>query len=278
MVGVPSDSSPPISIATQSPAANADGWSASNVSIHISATDPDGASDVASIQYSASGANHSRDGGAGRHRVHRHYRRERDDAQLLCARPRWEHRSRAFAGGPDRPDGADRDLRGQCGHLWRGPSYFDRLQRGGPRQWQRTPGSGIASNTCADIAAPAYTFAAGINTFSATATDRAGNIGTSSASFTLQVAPGGLCNLTTGFIEGSPRFAALPPADRPPLVTAGAQLCNALSGATLPAPQKAFYIGIYQRGVMALATWGWLSSDQAAALVAAVSGTLTQRD
>ena len=130
-----------------------------------------------------------------------------------------------------------------------------------------TPGSGIASNTCADIAAPAYTFAAGINTFSATATDRAGNIGTSSASFTLQVAPGGLCNLTTGFIEGSPRFAALPPADRPPLVTAGAQLCNALSGATLPAPQKAFYIGIYQRGVMALANWGWLSSDQAAALV-----------
>jgi hypothetical protein len=47
--------------------------------------------------------------------------------------------------------------------------------------------SGIASTTCADITGPAYNFAIGVNTFSATATDAAGNVATGSTSFTVGV-------------------------------------------------------------------------------------------
>jgi len=47
--------------------------------------------------------------------------------------------------------------------------------------------SGVESTTCADITGPAASFAPGLNTFSATATDKAGNTGTGSTSFTVQV-------------------------------------------------------------------------------------------
>jgi FecR protein len=45
--------------------------------------------------------------------------------------------------------------------------------------------SGIASTTCANINAPAYSFALGVHTYSATATDKAGNMGSASTSFTV---------------------------------------------------------------------------------------------
>lgn len=48
-------------------------------------------------------------------------------------------------------------------------------------------GSGIASTTCTDITGPAYNFAIGVNSFSATATDNAGNSGAGSTSFTVGV-------------------------------------------------------------------------------------------
>jgi len=47
--------------------------------------------------------------------------------------------------------------------------------------------SGVDSTTCADITGPAASFAPGLNTFSATATDKAGNTGTGSTSFTVEV-------------------------------------------------------------------------------------------
>jgi hypothetical protein len=47
--------------------------------------------------------------------------------------------------------------------------------------------SGVESTTCADITGPAASFAPGLNTFSATATDKAGNTGTGSTSFVVQV-------------------------------------------------------------------------------------------
>ena len=45
--------------------------------------------------------------------------------------------------------------------------------------------SGIASTTCAEITGPAYAFAPGANTFSASATDNAGNTSSSSTTFTV---------------------------------------------------------------------------------------------
>ncbi len=61
--------------------------------------------------------------------------------------------------------------------------------------------SGVASTTCADITGPAYSFALGVNTYSATATDYAGNVGVGSTSFTVGVTPDSLCALTKQFVS-----------------------------------------------------------------------------
>jgi HYR domain/PKD domain len=60
-------------------------------------------------------------------------------------------------------------------------------------------GSGVASTTCAGITGPAYSFALGTNTFSATATDAAGNIGRGSASFAVIASAASLQDLVSRF-------------------------------------------------------------------------------
>ncbi len=57
----------------------------------------------------------------------------------------------------------------------------------------------MASTTCQTISGPAYSFALGVNTFSATATDNAGNVGTGSVTFTVGVTPTSLITLTNRF-------------------------------------------------------------------------------
>jgi hypothetical protein len=47
--------------------------------------------------------------------------------------------------------------------------------------------SGVASSTCKNISGPAYSFAVGTNSFSAQATDNAGNLGAGTTSFILKV-------------------------------------------------------------------------------------------
>lgn len=60
--------------------------------------------------------------------------------------------------------------------------------------------SGLASNTCANISGEAYTFAIGNNSFSASATDNAGNSSSASVSFTVTVNYGDVCTLTQRFV------------------------------------------------------------------------------
>ena len=55
--------------------------------------------------------------------------------------------------------------------------------------------SGVASDTCADVSGPAWSLGLGAHTVSATATDRAGNTGSGSASFTITVDEASLCAL-----------------------------------------------------------------------------------
>ena len=123
--------------------------------------------------------------------------------------------------------------------------------------------SGLASNTCADISGAAYEFPIGANAFSASATDRAGNVATASTSFTVTVTAGSLCELTRQFVRNSPNAAVLsakqPEAD--PLATA---LCSRL--ATVPPNAGSAVIAAYGHGVDALVRQGWLTSDQAATL------------
>jgi probable HAF family extracellular repeat protein len=60
--------------------------------------------------------------------------------------------------------------------------------------------SGLASNTCAPIDGDAYVFGLGSHTYSATATDNAGNTATASTTFTVSVTFASLTNLTGRFV------------------------------------------------------------------------------
>jgi GH35 family endo-1,4-beta-xylanase len=62
-----------------------------------------------------------------------------------------------------------------------------------------SPGSGIASTTCADIDGPAYSFGLGSHTYSATAEDVAGNVGSGSTAFGVTVTFTSLANLVQRF-------------------------------------------------------------------------------
>jgi hypothetical protein len=65
--------------------------------------------------------------------------------------------------------------------------------------------SGVASNTCQNISGPAYAFGPGSHTFSASATDIAGNAGSGSTSFIVDAGTGtsydDLCTLTRQFVD-----------------------------------------------------------------------------
>ena len=63
--------------------------------------------------------------------------------------------------------------------------------------------SGVDSHSCADIRGPAYSFKAGSNSYSASATDKAGNTGNGSTSFTVSVTYSNLCSLTRQFVSQS---------------------------------------------------------------------------
>ncbi|HYF94286.1 MAG TPA: hypothetical protein VD969_18870 [Symbiobacteriaceae bacterium] len=78
--------------------------------------------------------------------------------------------------------------------------------------------SGIATSTCADIVGPAYAFTPGRHQHSAAATDRAGNQGGASVSFTVDVTAESLCTLTTAFagsgVQAEPLCAMLRAAEK----------------------------------------------------------------
>jgi predicted dienelactone hydrolase len=117
--------------------------------------------------------------------------------------------------------------------------------------------SGVAGSTCAPVSGPAYTFVAGANTFTATATDNAGNVGGGTVTFTVEVTPSGLCELTREFLGSSPARTAL-----------AATTCAWVSRivARLTPAQKELAVRSYKRVVNALVAPGWLTAPQAATL------------
>jgi hypothetical protein len=78
-----------------------------------------------------------------------------------------------------------------------------------PKVADGEPGSGVFSDTCRNIIGPAYSFKLGTNSFSATATDVAGNVGSASTSFTVQLSTASLSNLVTRFVTDLGVAAAL---------------------------------------------------------------------
>ena len=63
--------------------------------------------------------------------------------------------------------------------------------------------SGLASQTCANVAGPAWSFVLGTHVVSATATDNASNTGSNSASFMVTVDATSLCALVHAFVNNS---------------------------------------------------------------------------
>lgn len=61
--------------------------------------------------------------------------------------------------------------------------------------------SGLAATSCANVAGDAYTFGLGERSFSASASDNAGNFGGASTSFTVSVTPASLCNLVRRWVS-----------------------------------------------------------------------------
>lgn len=129
------------------------------------------------------------------------------------------------------------------------------------------PSSGIATSSCAAIAGPAYTFHLGLNNFTASATDKAGNTGTASISFTVTVTPGSLCSLTKQFAEGSPQFAKLPPATRSTIDSLTTTMCNLLATIQFSPAFKPLAVAAYQVLAKKLASNGWLTPSQAQILL-----------
>jgi WD40-like Beta Propeller Repeat len=138
-----------------------------------------------------------------------------------------------------------------------------------PPNGNGTAASGLASSTCAAVTAPAYSFAPGVNTLSASATDNAGNAGIGTATFTVYATPDALCLLTKQFVEGSAKFSRLPPGLRVGVDRLIGALCEQLASmsASLTAAQKARLLAAYQTSVANLASAGWLTSSQAAIVI-----------
>lgn len=135
-------------------------------------------------------------------------------------------------------------------------------------------GSGLASTTCQNISGPAYSYDLGTHTFTATATDVAGNVGQGSTSFSVQVTYGSLCNLTYSFVQMSAKYKSLPPKQQAAVTALATQLCGYLTTAqvSLTPTQKAQAIAAYQAGVQALVPLGWLAQSQATTLVTLSKG------
>jgi hypothetical protein len=125
--------------------------------------------------------------------------------------------------------------------------------------------SGVASSTCANVSAPAYTLGLGSHTLNASATDKAGNTGTGSASFSVSVTAGSLCHLTEQFIQGSARYQALSNRSRAAADALLNNACRAVENVSprLNALQKRIAVMLYDVAVQALSRSGWLTNSQA---------------
>jgi len=121
--------------------------------------------------------------------------------------------------------------------------------------------SGVMSTTCADVNGPAYGFGPGVSSVSASATDRAGNVGQGSTSFHVDVTQSGLCRLTTQLVEASTKYQALPPIARAALDREAKNACASLDLIVprLTPKQKAVYVAVYDLVVQRLGSQGWLS-------------------
>ena len=137
-------------------------------------------------------------------------------------------------------------------------------------------GSGI--DACAgDVAngAALDTSTPGPHTFGVSATDKAGNTASASASYTVAVTPASLCARTTRYVRASSRYAAQSEPGRRAGDAVAAATCNKvdqISESSTP-EQKQRAVRTYRLAVQALVAEGWLSAEHGETL-AALAGHL----
>lgn len=171
----PADTTPPATAADMSGTAGANGWYTSAVTVSLSATDS--GSGVASTEFTLDGTTWAA------------YTAPFDIA--VEGHTLIQFRSTDATGNVEDP--------AQSIDLWIDTAPPTITYRGNAGTYTTADSvaiscsaddavSGVASHTCADISGPASSFGVGTHTFSATATDAAGNVGTGSVTFTVQPA------------------------------------------------------------------------------------------
>ena len=261
----PLDTSPPATSIVLTPGPNGAGWNNTSVAVNLSATDPDGTTDVASVHYSATGAQPIAATVAAGSAASFTLTAEgittityfaidqagnAEAAHTQVVRIDTTQPTVTYAGNAGTYT-VDQTVAITC-------TAFD------PSNANGTPGSGLASSTCANVNAPAYSFPLGTNTLSASATDVAGNVGSGSTTFTVQVTYSSLCSLTRRFIQSSPAFQTSPALGR----AQGDRLCKILAAAgSAPGPAKKALIVSYQKGLTLPVNLGLLTPAQAAILL-----------
>ncbi|HWB21689.1 MAG TPA: lamin tail domain-containing protein [Gaiellaceae bacterium] len=129
--------------------------------------------------------------------------------------------------------------------------------------------SGVASPTCTGANGAAWTFGAGAHTLNAQAADKAGNIGSASTTFTVTVKPTDLAKLTTQFVTGSAKYESANPINKIAvslLVTIGTNAVLDLTPSVKPAA-KAQLLALYKTELNVLVSSGYLTSAQETTLL-----------
>ncbi len=259
------DTSLPSTSISISPAPNAANWNKTNVTVNLSATDPDGVADVATIQYSATGAQPIAPTVVAGNSATFPVTTEGVTTVNYFAKD--------IAGNTEaahtqvvRIDKTPPTVTytGNAGMYTVDQTITITCTAADPHNANGTPGSGLASTTCANVNAPAYTFPLGPHTLVATASDIAGNVGIGSTTFTVKVTSSSLCTLSARFIQGSPNAQS-----SPALAKAQAdRLCTLLTIAeSAPDPAKKALVDAYQNGLTTLVDLGLLTQAQAAILL-----------
>lgn len=130
--------------------------------------------------------------------------------------------------------------------------------------------SGVASATCADVTGPAYTFGVGSHTYSATATDRAGNSASATVTFTVSVARTSVCRLAKQFVQSSAKYRSLPTGRRGDENGVANGLCEKLESieSRLKPERKRALLKAFALQATAFVRAGWLTASQADTLTA----------
>jgi hypothetical protein len=241
---------PSISTGSQSPAANANGWNKTNVTVTFNCSDPGGsgtqaATDVRTL--SSEGAGQSATGTC--------TDKAGNSASATVSGIKIDKTAPAIGyTGNAGTYALDASVNIVC-------SASDGL-------------SGLAGSTCANVTGVAYTLGAGPHTVSATATDKAGNSASASATFTVKVTAGGLCNLTRQFVQGSAAYLALTPKQKAIADAAWRAVCQAAAVVppNLTPAQKKVALRFFQAAVTSMRNAGFLTPAQAQKLVDLAAG------